>query len=209
MYDACLNGAGLVLDGQSGYMSLPKVILKNKMTIIKWAKRDVSRGDERLYEFGSDTDNYFYLAPANGSAEITVDGDKNWIGMSANKITGEWHMFAVTVDGNDFSFCFNVVIKGRRQAKYTLSQVKNKDNYIGKSHFEDPYLKGVVDEIIIYNKALGEDEIVKMYNTQMALLSLKIDNAELLRNIAEKAKMRFIEYGKTDKTISEYCKAFL
>lgn len=40
-------------------------------------------------------------------------------------------------------------------------------------------------------------------------LGKDIDNAELLENIAEKAKRRFVEYGKTDKTISEYCKVFL
>lgn len=35
-----------------------------------------------------------------------------------------------------------------------------------------------------------------------------INTAELLDNIAEKAKKRFVAYGKTDNTISEYCKTF-
>jgi hypothetical protein len=32
-------------------------------------------------------------------------------------------------------------------------------NYIGKSQFDDPYLNGAVDELIIYNRALTAQEI--------------------------------------------------
>ena len=35
------------------------------------------------------------------------------------------------------------------------------------------------------------------------------DTAELLDNIAEEAKKRFLAYSETDKVLSEYCKAFL
>lgn len=32
-------------------------------------------------------------------------------------------------------------------------------NYIGKSQFDDPYLNGAIDELIIYNRALTAQEI--------------------------------------------------
>ncbi len=32
-------------------------------------------------------------------------------------------------------------------------------NYLGKSQFDDPYLNGAVDELIIYNRALTAQEI--------------------------------------------------
>lgn len=178
---AGLNGSGLVLDGESGYMSLPKNILRDKMTIVIWLKRDASIGFERLFDFGSDNENYFFFSPSNGTGEIAVDGDKNWLGMPANKIVGEWQMFAVTADGYDFSFYINGVQKGgKHTAKYTLSQVRDKENYIGKSHFDDPYLKGTVDEITIYNKALSEEEIKAMFDKEMMHQSLKAEGEKLL-----------------------------
>lgn len=45
---AGIDGAGLVLDGSSGYLELPSGILRDEMSLVVWLKRDSCSGYERL-----------------------------------------------------------------------------------------------------------------------------------------------------------------
>lgn len=177
---AGLNGAGLVLDGQSGYMELPTGILKDNMSFIAWVKRDSCTGYERIFDLGADDENYFFFAPTYGVAEISVNGDKSWVNVGGDKTEGVWQMYAVTVEEN----IVTVYIDGEQvrdpgECKYKLSEIKDSSNYLGKSHFNDPYFHGTMDEIKIYNRTLSGEEISQMYYESQRLQMLKADAGAL------------------------------
>lgn len=173
---AGLDGAGLVLDGASGYMQLPENILRDKMTISIWLKRDSCTGYERLFDFGSGDDSYFSFAPTFGSAVLSVGGDSSWFSMPVNRVTDEWQMFTVTADGNTYCYYLNGEPMGDPvEGKYSLSEIDDTENYIGMSRRGDPYLHGTVDEIKIYNRALSQEEIYDMYYQASITQLLKAD----------------------------------
>lgn len=152
---AGIDGAGLVLDGSSGYLELPSGILRDEMSLVVWLKRDSCLGYERLFDFGSGSDNYFAYAPTFGSVVLSVNGDDKWTSLPIDKTVDEWQMFAMVADNNTYTFYIDgEQIGDPFVADYTLSQVGDDENYIGYSRRGDPYLCGTIDDLTIYKGAL-------------------------------------------------------
>lgn len=93
---------------------------------------------------------------------ITVSGNGEEQQLNAPELaTGVWKHVAVTLSGNT-GILYVDGVEATRNANMTLnpSRLGLTDwNYIGKSQFDDPYLNGAVDELIIYNRALTVQEI--------------------------------------------------
>ena len=177
---AGIDGAGLVLDGSSGYLELPSGILRDEMSLVVWLKRDSCSGYERLFDFGSGSDNYFAYAPTFGSVVLSVNGDDKWTSLPIDKTVDEWQMFAMVADNNTYTFYIDgEQIGDPFVADYTLSQVSDDENYIGYSRRGDPYLCGTIDDLTIYKGALSGGEVLKMYEDALVKQRL-IEDANAL-----------------------------
>jgi hypothetical protein len=138
----------------------------NDFTIAAWAKVDVSATWARVFDFGSGTTNYMFLTPraSNGFVryEIVTGGVTQQINSTVAIATGGWRHFAVTLSGTTGILYVDGVEIGRNTAM-TLKPASlgnTTQNWIGKSQWNDPLLKGMVDEFRIYSKALSPSEIV-------------------------------------------------
>lgn len=83
---------------------------------------------------------------------------------------------AVTLSGNT-GIMYVDGIEATRNTNMTLkpSSLGLTDrNYIGKSQFDDPYLNGAVDELIIYNRALTAQEIRSLSSVSSAVADPKM-----------------------------------
>lgn len=164
------NTLGLNLNGENnGYAQLPKGLLADAtdFAIATWVKMEEGRSWARLFDFGvSDSNGYMFLCPYNGSSAVYAitpsgAGSEQKITGSALPI-GEWAHVAVVQEGNNAKMFIN----GKVVAAGTITNTpKNNigssaNYYIGKSMYNaDPYFKGEIMDLRVYDKPLTEDEV--------------------------------------------------
>lgn len=166
---------GIRCDGTSnGYASLPAGAVSTlaDFTISGWVKMDAAANWARMFDFGTGTNVYMFLARNNTGYlryAITTGGGSKEQGINASTPigTGVWVHFAVTWTGNLGILYMNGVEVGRNSAM-TLkpsSLGATTQNWFGRSQYSgDPYLTGTLDDIRIYSRALSASEIVTLVN---------------------------------------------
>ncbi len=167
-YAEGVTGQALMLDGSSGYASLPEGIVStlNDFTISAWINAKSADTWTRVFDFGTGTDKYMFLTLNAGSSPrfaITTDGNghEQIIDGTSAFPTGTWHHVAVTLSGTTGT----LYIDGSPAASNTnmtltpASLGSTNQNYIGKSQWPDPYLNGLVDDFRIYSRALRPSEL--------------------------------------------------
>jgi aryl-phospho-beta-D-glucosidase BglC (GH1 family) len=161
------------LDGTAnGYVSLPAGLISalNDFTISTWVKVGANATWARVFDFGSGTGTYMFLAPASGGASvryaITTGSGEQQLNRAGNLSAGVWHHLAVTLSGST-----GVLYVDGVPANTNLSMTLNPSslgsttqNYIGKSQWPDPNLTGSVDDFRIYNHALNATEVAALAN---------------------------------------------
>ena len=172
-----LQDKAVQLNGSNGYVALPAGIMSNvnDFTIAGWVKLNASATWARIFDFGSGTTNYMFLAPLTNTNVIRYaikvnGGTEQQINSTSPLPAGAWHHVAVTLSGSVGMLYVDGV------AVATNNSMSNKPsalgattlNYIGRSQFSaDPYLNSSVDEFRIYNRALSATELKAVY-TQYA-----------------------------------------
>lgn len=166
---------GIKFDGTSNaYASLPSGAVSTlaDFTISGWVKMDVAANWARLFDFGTGTNVYMFLARSNTGYlryAITTGGGSKEQGINSNTLisTGVWVHFAVTWSANVGILYMNGVEVGRNSA-ITLkpsSLGTTTQTWFGRSQYSgDPYLTGTLDDIRIYNRQLSASEIVTLVN---------------------------------------------
>lgn len=167
-----LKGSGIYLDGSDlSYMQIEDGVMENlnDFTISAWLKLEAVQNWVRLFDFGSDTDNYMFLSPRSANTgnfrfAFKNGGDEEAIDTNIRATVGEWIHVALTLEGSAAIMYIDGVEAGRNEAiTITPSMLgKTTQNYIGKSQWPDPHLNGRVDEFRIYNYALTPNEISQL-----------------------------------------------
>ena len=158
----------------NGYLELPSDILSEaeNFAVTAWVKLDEYRAWARLFDFGvSDTEGYMFLCPSNQSSKTvyaitktTSSGEKS---MNTDRPElNTWVHMAVIGSGDKTAMYINGEKTGEISAGITPSQIlsENARYYIGKSQYNDPYLKGSIKDLRIYDKALTNDELQTIVN---------------------------------------------
>jgi hypothetical protein len=163
------NGQLTLASSSSQYANLPAGIVSTltNFTIEVWVKLNSIGSGARLFDFGSSTTNYMFLAPLSatsgklrfaiatpGNSVLAIDGTN---ALSA----GVTNHVVVTLSGNTGVLYANGAAVGTNNAM-TLnpsSMGSTANNWLGRSEFSNPYLNGVLDEFRIYNMALSPAEI--------------------------------------------------
>jgi fibronectin type 3 domain-containing protein len=166
---------GLLLNGSSGYVSLPTGVVStlNDFSISTWVYLNANSTWARLFDFGTGTGNYMFLAPVAGSGgiryAITTSGglSEQQINGTAALATGGWRHVAVTLSGTTGILYVDGVAVGTN-ASMTLKPANLGNtglNYIGRSQYADPYLNGRVDDFRIYRRALSATDVSTLFTS--------------------------------------------
>jgi len=123
---------------------------------------------QRIFDFGNGTDQYLFLTPnsSHGDMRFVMKNGGDEEILSATRMSSGWHHVAVTI-GNE---AVTLYVDGSAAATSTTMTIRPSDirpqlNYIGRSQFTaDPYFKGYIDDIRLYNCALPADEITRLMN---------------------------------------------
>jgi hypothetical protein len=163
------------LDGMAnGYVSLPVGLASalNDFTISTWVKVDANATWARVFDFGSGTGAYMFLAPASGGTSVryaittSSSGGEQQLNRAGNLSTGVWHHLAVTLSGST-GVLYVDGVPANTNLSMTLkpsSLGSTTQNYIGKSQWADPNLTGSVDDFRIYSRALNATEVAALAN---------------------------------------------
>ena len=158
------------LTSASHRVTLPAGIVgaHNDFTLAVWVKPSAVTDWSRVLDFGTGTNNYLFLTPRAGTtgavrfAIRTPSIPEQVINGTAPLPAGAWTHVAVTLSGNTGTLYVNGVVVGTNPA-ITLrpsSLGNTTQNYIGESQFiADPTFNGLVDELLLYNRALTPGEI--------------------------------------------------
>lgn len=173
VWDAGQIGNAVRLDGADDYVDLPDGIVNGltDFTIATWISLDNSSNWSRIFDFGTGTNTYMFLAPSNGATgtlrfAITTGGGggEQQINTPATIGTRGWSHVAVTWSNNVGILYVNGVEVGRN-GSMTLNPSAlglSTQNYIGRSQYNDPYLDGRLDDFRIAGRAFTSTEIAAL-----------------------------------------------
>jgi hypothetical protein len=165
---ASVSGGSLVLDGNFGsYLELPPAILQGypQVTVDAWVTFNTAQTWARLWYFGDDRADEFYIAPSvNG-------GSAHWISLGmpfgANTLTisprfenQTLHVTGVFGNGTLEIYTNGVLEASDHNLTGRVDEVGNWFSWIGRSPYADPYLNANIDEFRIYRGRLAPDEIL-------------------------------------------------
>jgi len=172
-YDGTIYGAisttgkinnAYYFDGSDDYIDLPNIISSESyISVSVWIKYENTSGNQRLITIGQDTDNFL---------EVAVDyiADKLYFtkkvsGSYTRSDTGfpidynNWHLYTIISDGDTYT----LYIDG--QSTITHSITINKNIFkIGRDISNSSKIKGIIDEIGVWDKILNSTEIQELYN---------------------------------------------
>lgn len=156
----------------NSYMQLPDGLLANadNFSFTAWIKMDEARRWARLFDFGvSSTEGYMFFCPINGNSmtayAITQSDNKEEQGAAVKPPeVDKWAHMAVVQESN----MVRIYIDGKMATSETITNnpknsiTASAKYYIGKSQFNDPYFKGEIMDLRVYDKAITDDEIAEV-----------------------------------------------
>ena len=170
-------GKGYQLNGASNsFIDLPDNLWSsvNDFTVSIWVKLNALEAWARIWDFGTgEAYNMFLTASAASNNSpfrfaIKAGGGEQQINTSEVLPIGKWSHIVVSKKDNLGTLYLNGVEVGRNEAM-TLAPNDlgvSTQNYIGKSQYNDPLLKGTVDEIRMFNRALEANEVLDLMHLE-------------------------------------------
>lgn len=167
LYLPTVNKSGtktLMFNGSTNYVQLPhEVASMVEMTICSWVKLSSTKEWQRIFDFGSGTDRYMFLAPiARGEMRFVMKNGGDEEILSATKLNANtWYHVAICISTD----AVVLYVDGKEVARSTDMKIRPSDirpaiNYIGCSQFSaDPLLDGYIDDFRIYNYPLTPEEV--------------------------------------------------
>jgi hypothetical protein len=172
-------GSALLFDGATTSVEVPhsaSLSITDAITLEMWVELPndgVNANNVGIEKGGWEPGEYslyaFYV-PGNGSAMQFMDlpvacGDANSGNLGPNLKDDQWHHIAGTWDGTTISIYTDGELSIEFGCKGGPLQANNKSVFIGARNGAERFLKGVVDEVRIYNRTLSQDEINKDMET--------------------------------------------
>ncbi len=167
-----IKGKSVWFNGGTSYVKMPDNINKgvSDYTFSTWLKMTgLEKGWQRIFDFGTGTDNYVYFGIPHDTKNLRVaykiNGSDEW-NFDAVGVTklNDWMHVALVQEGKLIKVYVDGEVVAKKECEYTLNDLgETRSNYIGKSQFTaDPRLNAYVDEMSFVNKALSHEEIKKM-----------------------------------------------
>ena len=171
--EAGIYGNCLEFDGIDDSIFMPEGFanFRNGLTISLWACPTEAINWARFLDFGNgEYANNIVFARRNTSNDLSLEAYNG--STTGGKVIAEnaielnqWQHFAATIDTNGHAVIYKNGVAIASGTTAVPRNVTRSYNYIGKSNWEDdPYYKGSMDEIKIFNYALSDTDIEKLYD---------------------------------------------
>jgi arabinan endo-1,5-alpha-L-arabinosidase len=161
------RGNVLNFDGISQHVLLPNAVA-NARTFAAWVKWNGGAAWQRIFDFGRDTTNYFFLTPLanNGVMRFAIStngasGREQVIDANLPLPSNSWCHVAVTLDGSRGVLYLNGLPVGTNNAMALLPrQIVAHTNYLGRSQWAAaPFFRGRLSAFRVFGRALSPEEV--------------------------------------------------
>ncbi len=165
---ATVSGGQLVLDGTPGtYAELPPGLIEgyDAVTVDTWVTFNAAQTWARLWYFGNDRSDEFYISPSFGGGGVNHVLSTGFpFGAQTLTLSPRWENQTLHVTGVFGNGSIELYTNGVAEAKANnvtgrLSEVGNWFSWIGRSPYADPYMNMSVNEFRVYRGRLAPDEI--------------------------------------------------
>ena len=145
------------------------------ITLASWVKLS-STGDYQKI-IGNDTTAsrfQYRLLVYSGLNQLVFQGGGNNVSSNIfTSIESGWHHIATTYNGSNVTFYLDGVNVGTSAASGNLGATYGDNLYVGgKTYGTFYYVKGLLDDVRIYNRALSAQEVLNLYNSSGEALGI-------------------------------------
>jgi len=193
-------GLGIQFDGEADYLKLPTDIIsydnirENGVTYAAWVKTESASGRKAI--LGQSTrDIYYYFTSGgielNGSkpamyAFDAADSTYYSVESSTTITDGKWHYIVGTYDPSDARLRLYLDGELDKVGDHAFEEFgfpgTLEANYIGRRGTIN-YFQGAIDEVSIWNIALGQDAIRQLYNSNVTRDSADVWSVEISQSL--------------------------
>ncbi|MGA2747230.1 MAG: LamG-like jellyroll fold domain-containing protein [Verrucomicrobiota bacterium] len=161
------RGNVLNLSGSGQYVSLPAGA-GAAQTVSGWVKWEGGSEWERIFDFGQNDQDYFFLTPSDSSSlvqcSITTDMPvyNQMIESPSAFPVNQWTYVAVVMDGREGILYLNgQAVAVNNSVNLLPSDIGAAQCYLGKSHYSaDPYFYGMMDSISLNSSPLSLAQLI-------------------------------------------------
>lgn len=205
------SGRRCLQTGGEGFAALPyNVGSLHTLTFAAWVYPTSSTPWQRVFDFGSGTDNYFFLTTSSGSRprfEICKDGQKQGLNGKSSLPLNKWSHVAVTIGDDGVRLYINGSLDAETtDVTFRPDEVNPHLSFIGRSMWDaDPLFCGSLSDIGLWDYALSADEVYAFYvekvlsiATDMAAEPMYKETRTALVNATDNMKAAYASGSKTD-----------
>jgi Concanavalin A-like lectin/glucanases superfamily len=172
-------GNAVALCGNDEYVSLPSGIVSglHDFTVSAWVNPSVDTAWQRIFDFGTGTNDYMFLTLNNGSGQLRFAitdsgaGGEQQINGTGTLPLNTWSQVTVTMSGSTGTLYVDGKAIGTNTAM-TLDPADlgvTNQNWLGRSEYPaDPYFSGDLDDVGIYSTALSASQVAALAGGQAA-----------------------------------------
>lgn len=160
----------MTFNGTTQFAQLPAAVGSSQdFTFCAWAYWQDNSTWQRFFDFGVDTDHYFFLTPKNGNDNhlrfgIKCGGSEEQLTASKAFPLNGWHHVALTMSPEAVTIYLDgQVLVSSTDITLRPTDVAPAFCYLGRSMFaSDPFFKGRMADVRIYNYALTAENVARV-----------------------------------------------
>lgn len=158
----------ITLDGATDYVQLPPQLADTTdFTFGAWVWWSGGANWQRIFDFGSGTNQYLFLSPKAGGNTLRFaiknGGAEQQLNWTSALPVGAWTHVAVTITGTTGKLFVNGALVNTNTAMdINPADCATKFNFLGKSQFADPLFNGRLDDVRFFTTALSDAQVATM-----------------------------------------------
>lgn len=162
-----VRGKVLSLSGSGEYVSLPQGA-GAAQTVSGWVRWYGGSEWQRIFDFGQNNTNYFFLTPADGSnlVQCSITTDINIYNQELESTTAfpinKWTYVSVVMDGREGILYLNgKAVAVNNSVNLLPSDIGGANNNFGKSQYStDPYFYGLLSDFSLNSSPLPLNQLI-------------------------------------------------
>lgn len=181
-------------DSDAAYVEMPGDLFENQdtLTISAWIQNKTGAANYAALYFGGKNmadSSYWLMNPCNYSGNYksvftnSIDSSKPYsteAGIANTASDADWHLYTTVITSGAITSYYDNAKCGTAELSRTVSDFgTGLAAYMGRSCYPDPFFKGSLRDVRVYDFALTESEVEELYRNSALETAIQADKAAL------------------------------